>query len=238
MAAATLPTDRTTAVTHDTRLYELLAAQTRAWLVRREAAENLIYAAADVRVDYRYRVYTHTASPEILEALGDDRHRSNLPPGTVYQQDKTYTRGEAGVWVTYEWTYKDEVRILSRRATVADALERVPADHRLRAVYDEADAAYAAATEAVAAHETGYTGWNRYFLVTSSAGHVHRSMGCSTCKVTTTYAPVVDLSGTTDDEALEALGPTLCTVCFPEAPVGPTKISKAAAARLLRERGQ
>lgn len=232
--------DRTAEVAHDTRLYELLAEQSRAWVARREAADYLILAAADVRVDYRYRVYTHTASPEILEALGGDRHRSNLPPGTIFQQDKTYTRGEAGVWVVYEWTYEPtgEVRTSHRRAVLADALERVPADHDLRVRFDAADAAYTAATEAVAAHETGYTGWNRYFLVTSSAGHVHRSMVCSTCKVTTTYAPVVDLSGTTDDEALEALGPTLCTVCFPEAPVGPTKISKAAAARLLRERGQ
>jgi hypothetical protein len=67
--------------------------------------------------------------------------------------------------------------------------------------------------------EATYTGWSRFFLVTSSAGHVHSSMHCSTCYPTTTYGWMPELSGKTEAEAVDELGPTLCTVCFPSAPV-------------------
>jgi hypothetical protein len=87
----------------------------------------------------------------------------------------------------------------------------------------------------VQVHDLGYTGWSRYFLVTSSAGHVHSSMHCSSCNWRTTYAPVVQLSATSDAEAVELLGETLCSVCFPDAPVDgrPSKLTKAAARKLL-----
>ena len=35
--------------------------------------------------------------------------------------------------------------------------------------------------------QEAYTGWSRFFLVTSSTGHVHSSTSCSTCRPTTTY---------------------------------------------------
>lgn len=68
-------------------------------------------------------------------------------------------------------------------------------------------------------HEQGYTGWQRYFLVTSTPGHVHRTMRCHTTFATTTFAPLPFLAGLGDEEAVYMLGETLCTVCFPEAPV-------------------
>jgi len=86
----------------------------------------------------------------------------------------------------------------------------------------------------IAAMQDKYTGWSRFFVVTSSAGHVHRSMGCSTCRVTTAYGWLPNLSGKTEAEAVAELGATLCTVCFPSAPVEYTggKITKAQAAKL------
>lgn len=62
-------------------------------------------------------------------------------------------------------------------------------------------------------------GWTRAFLVTNSGGHVHSSMGCSTCFPTTSYHWVTDFSGHDEDEIVEAAGERACTVCYPSAPV-------------------
>lgn len=61
--------------------------------------------------------------------------------------------------------------------------------------------------------------WNRFFLVTNADGHIHRSMHCSTCRMTTGFAWLPALSGLTEADAVAAHGPHLCTVCFPTAPV-------------------
>lgn len=76
--------------------------------------------------------------------------------------------------------------------------------------------------------------WSRFFLVTSSAGHIHASMGCQTCRRTTTYGWLPDLSGQSEAEAVAAHGPALCSVCFPSAPLDHVggKLTKAQAAKL------
>lgn len=61
--------------------------------------------------------------------------------------------------------------------------------------------------------------WSRFFLVTSSDGHIHSSMSCSTCRVTTEFGLLPELSGQTEADAVAAHGPLLCTVCFPSAPI-------------------
>lgn len=64
--------------------------------------------------------------------------------------------------------------------------------------------------------------WRRYWLVTSSDGHIHRSCHCHTCNKglnRTGFALVPSLSGREASEAVADLGPGLCTACFPEAPV-------------------
>lgn len=67
--------------------------------------------------------------------------------------------------------------------------------------------------------EETYTGWSRFFLVTSSKGHIHSSMHCSTCRPTTTFGWLPHLSDHTEAEAVDELGPTLCSVCYPSAPL-------------------
>lgn len=84
------------------------------------------------------------------------------------------------------------------------------------------------ARQAVLDHEANYTGWSRFWLVTSSPGHVHSSRNCSSCKITTTYALVPTLSAQTETEAVATFGPAMCSVCFPSAPTG-AKISTALA---------
>ena len=72
--------------------------------------------------------------------------------------------------------------------------------------------------------------WSRFFLVTSSQGHVHSSMSCSTCFSTTEYGWLPNISGLTEADAVEQEGSILCSVCFPSAPTEwTTGISKAQA---------
>jgi hypothetical protein len=88
--------------------------------------------------------------------------------------------------------------------------------------------------EAIRNEDDKYTGWSRFFLVTSSAGHIHSSMSCSTCRPTTAYGWMPELSGKSEEEAVSTLGPALCSVCFPSAPVDYVggKITKAQAGKL------
>ena len=62
-------------------------------------------------------------------------------------------------------------------------------------------------------------GWTRAFLVTNGNGHVHSSMGCSSCYPTTRYHWVTSLSDHDEAEVVEAAGERACTVCYPSAPV-------------------
>lgn len=60
-------------------------------------------------------------------------------------------------------------------------------------------------------------GWSRFFMV--QGGHIHSSMYCSTCRITTQFGWLPDVSGKTEAEAVAEHGALLCTVCFPSAPV-------------------
>ncbi len=93
---------------------------------------------------------------------------------------------------------------------------------QVETAYFEALGATAVARYEITAHEQSYTGWQRYFLVTSSAGLVHASMNCSTCnkgRQATTFALLPSCSGRSHEALVAALGPSLCSVCFPDAPV-------------------
>jgi hypothetical protein len=87
----------------------------------------------------------------------------------------------------------------------------------------------------IAQVEALYTGWSRFFLVTSSPGHVHKSMHCSTCRHTTTFGWLPRLSGKSEPEAVADLGPTLCTVCYPSAPLDWTSGKKLTAAQAAKK---
>jgi hypothetical protein len=63
-------------------------------------------------------------------------------------------------------------------------------------------------------------GWPRAYLVTD--GHVHSSMHCSSCNngmFPTRFSWMIDYSGKTHAEIIEAAGERACTVCYPDAPV-------------------
>jgi hypothetical protein len=61
-------------------------------------------------------------------------------------------------------------------------------------------------------------GWARFFIVQNSNGHIHTGMNCGTCRPSTSFGWLPDLSGLTEADAVKAHGPLLCSVCFPSAP--------------------
>lgn len=61
--------------------------------------------------------------------------------------------------------------------------------------------------------------WTRYYLVNNSNGHVHSSMACTTCFVTTQYRWLTTESGRTAEDIVADAKAQACTVCFPWAPV-------------------
>jgi hypothetical protein len=87
-------------------------------------------------------------------------------------------------------------------------------------------------------------GWSRYYLVIGSGnGHLHTSMNCSTTYDTTQYAWNPDLSGHSQDEAIEEFGEKCCTVCMPDAPAnpkfnGPGRRDRAAQEEKAREKAE
>lgn len=87
--------------------------------------------------------------------------------------------------------------------------------HDLRAAQDVTRARIG---ELEAEHQA--RGWSRFFLVTSSAGgHIHSSRSCHTCRDTTEYGWLPQLSGQTEEAAVAEHGAILCTACYPTAPV-------------------
>lgn len=60
-------------------------------------------------------------------------------------------------------------------------------------------------------------GWTRAFIVAD--GHVHSSMSCHTCYVTTQFGWLPQVSGQTEAEIVEQAGEGACTICYPTAPV-------------------
>lgn len=74
--------------------------------------------------------------------------------------------------------------------------------------------------------------WSRFFLV--NGGHIHSSMSCSTCNrngKATSFSWLPDLSGLTEEEAVETHGAILCTTCYPTAPLAWTNFYEQEAER-------
>lgn len=82
--------------------------------------------------------------------------------------------------------------------------------------------------------------WTRAFLCTASNGHVHKDRNCSTTRVRTQYAWMIDYSGKNEAEIVADAGCIACTVCFPSAPVDalaqPTKMFASPEAKAKAEK--
>jgi hypothetical protein len=115
-----------------------------------------------------------------------------------------------------------EVAEMARTAEVNSWDERRRTDLLDRLANAEAEQARIAA-EAKPLNDTyAAERWSRFFLVNNSNGHIHSSMHCSTCNRLgsgTSFSWLPTVSGLTEADAVAAHGPTLCTVCFPTAPI-------------------
>lgn len=132
-----------------------------------------------------------------------------------------------------------EPHVLTVERAVAEGLapEAVQA---LAAAEERLDEARVACGECEAEYES--RPWSRYWLVTSSDGHIHASRHCSTCnkgREPTGFALAAYLSGKTEAEAVADLGPALCSVCYPSAPVESKEQARISSglALALREHG-
>jgi hypothetical protein len=83
---------------------------------------------------------------------------------------------------------------------------------KAEALQPEADALRKAAVDLDAEL---YTGWPRFFLVK----HIHSSQHCSSFRPTTRIGWLPKVSGLTEVEAVGEYGESLCTICYPSAPV-------------------
>lgn len=115
----------------------------------------------------------------------------------------------------------------TERVKAWNGLDLIEAQFAFKEIANQVPAIKATATPYEAEY-VGRGGWSRFFLVTSSAGHIHSSMNCSTCNFRTTYGWYPEFSGQTMAEAIAAWdergsAEVLCTTCFPNAPVARTQ---------------
>jgi hypothetical protein len=93
---------------------------------------------------------------------------------------------------------------------------------QLRARVNEAGAAYHQAQDFRKEFEQAFEdrgGWSRAWLVLNVGGHVHKSLRCSTCFVSTQFGWLPQAAGMDEAEIVDLAGADACTVCWPSAPV-------------------
>lgn len=133
---------------------------------------------------------------------------------------RTYGRGNSG------WSMTQAEAEAKARATAADETAAAWTKRDAEKAVEALDAARAALAQVHAEQArigeefTRRGGWTRAFLVTD--GHVHSSMNCSTCnngEYPTVFTWLVEFSGGTEADVVEAAASRACTVCYPSAPV-------------------
>jgi len=161
---------------------------------------------------------------ETLRLLGE-LSKTEIQIGYAMSTLRHATRPKSVRWESEDRRSNVDV-LITVKALIADGDVRIltygKRPSELLAKYNEQVDAQLAVGRALHAHEAAYTGWQRFWLVVSSAGLVHASMDCHTCnkgRQATQFALLASLSGQTINDLVEALGPTLCSVCFPQAPV-------------------
>jgi hypothetical protein len=148
-------------------------------------------------------IFGHGATMERLHsAVGDDKER--LGRGHyVWKLSTDATLAKA-----------DEIIASGhyRRDRVTEVLEQLrAADAEIRGIHVDLDPRHAEFTRR--------GGWTRAFIVLNTNGHVHKDFHCHTCRPTTAYGWLPQLSGLTEDEIVQAAGSDACTACYPSAPV-------------------
>lgn len=140
----------------------------------------------------------------------------------VQDQILRYKKIESEIYSTIEKIKKGE-RVL-RVTTALDGIELMEKLALIgRHIANEGSKLAALEMEALP-YETEYTRrgrWNRVFLATSSKGHAHNGMECSTChngEYRTGFSWLIQYSGKDEAEIVADAGERACTTCYPSAP--------------------
>lgn len=133
----------------------------------------------------------------------------------------------AAAWGEY-WEVQNKVITLTKQAHEAEKMEQyyskrpAMAQHytdRFNTIMGQVSSLQTEALELAAVaqkmDDDEYEGWSRFFLVQ----HIHSSQHCSSFRPTTRIGWLPNVSGLTEVEAVKEHGETLCTICFPSAPV-------------------
>lgn len=145
-----------------------------------------------------------------VELIGE-RDRIDALADRIVQE----AHGAAGDTRSYNGWGKS--RVVSWQLSDDEALERSGRAGQHAAFREGA----AALGRQVAAMEAVYRAnpWTRYFPCRNADGHIHSSQrGCSTVRWDTDMGWAVEMSGQDVATAVDWLGETLCSVCFPDAP--------------------
>lgn len=198
------------------------------YLARLAAYDRAVHGA-----EYAAREVVQTAGIHVtgirLDALGRKHH------------ENVYVHPDCGLraYGTHDWSVV-EPHVLTVERVIEEGLARPDAARALAAAEERLGEASVARKECEYEYES--RPWSRYWLVTSSDGHIHASRHCSTCnkgRSPTGFALAAYLSGKSEAEAVADLGPALCSVCYPSAPVESTEQARISAglALALREHG-
>lgn len=139
---------------------------------------------------------------------------------------KSYV-GKAHLWRRTAGEVLESLQIMARHdeplpAGISRGGERTPASLLAdeNALMIELAQILTAIGEMDAIYDRPENRWNRYFRCMNTDGHIHSSLrGCSTVRWDTAMSWNTHLSGQPVEAAVKDIGPTLCSVCFPLAPV-------------------
>lgn len=154
--------------------------------------------------------------------------------------DAQMGRIKRAIGAKLEWRGSRRVYLVADADALATAREKLnePAAGSVKRNVGDVLADYYAAVEArdaVYAQESTLQAeydrrpWPRYMSTTGSDAHIHSDMYCSTCnrgRYRTAFVFLTELSGTPIEQAIGRFQTTLCTVCFPDAPVAPAPARK------------
>ena len=202
------------------------------------------HAPADITLDDTDELETAAPAEDIDPAEAERPFRDWTPTDVDTEIVKASSKvGRAEYTISRLNKSMDDARNYHRRGRITD--EQLTARLApLEAELARAETVAAAAHEELAPYTAEYRargGWPRGWYV--PGGHIHRSDRCSSLKATTQIGLVVELSGQTEDEIVDAAGCVGCTVCYPSAPVEilnrePTVVlaDRVEAARVREER--
>jgi hypothetical protein len=140
-----------------------------------------------------------------------------------YHRTAIDTRGRDGNWVMTNEQARAAVRSDQLGPLLRDEMRARIEHARLLGQIQALEAIYLASP------------WSRYYPCRNTNGHIHTSeRGCSTVSYSTNMGWFPELSGLTPAEVVEQVGPALCSVCYPEAPVEHTSSNLTAIERAAR----